>query len=81
VAQLYLHCAICSRKQADGLLSGAAWGLIELPPGTAVEHPGLRGSTLRACPNCMGRHPDWQNRVLTSLGLGAGFGLRPEAAQ
>jgi hypothetical protein len=66
---LYLHCVICSRKQADGLLSGAAWGRLELPPGSSVEHPGVNGSTLRACPGCMGNQPDWQERVLAALGL------------
>jgi hypothetical protein len=77
---LYLHCVICSRKQADGLLSGAAWGRLELPPGAEVEHPALRGSTLRACPTCIGRHPDWQNRMLAALGLGSGLNLQPGTA-
>ncbi len=66
---LYLHCAICSRKQADGLLSGAAWGRMELPPGTEVEHPALRGSHFRCCPSCAERHPDWRASLLSSLGL------------
>jgi hypothetical protein len=81
MTRLYLRCAICSRQQADGLISGAAWGRLELPPGARVEHPALKGSTLRACPTCMGQHPDWQDRVLSGLGLASGFGLRPEAAQ
>ena len=65
---LYLHCVICSRKQADGLISGAAWGRLELPAGVQVDHPGLNGSTLRACPSCMSENPDWQSSVLRSLG-------------
>ena len=64
---LYLHCVICSRKQADGLISGAAWGRLELPTGAQVDHPGLNGSTLRACPSCMSEDPDWQSSVLSSL--------------
>ena len=70
MSRLYLRCAICSRQQADGLISGAAWGRLELPPGAAVEHPALRGAELRACPQCVGRHPDWQADLLASLGLG-----------
>jgi hypothetical protein len=80
MSRLYLHCAICSRKQADGLLSGAAWGRVELPAGTSVEHPALSGTTLRACPTCIGRHPDWQDRVLLALGLGPGPRFETSAA-
>jgi hypothetical protein len=64
---LYLHCVICSRKQADGLISGAAWGRLELPTGAQADHPGLNGSTLRACPSCVSENPDWQSSVLRSL--------------
>jgi hypothetical protein len=67
---LYLHCAICSRKQADGIISGMAWGRLQLPAGAETEHPGLRGSMLRVCPTCMQRHPDWEASLLGSLGLG-----------
>ncbi len=52
---LYLHCVICSRKQANGLLSGAAWGRIERPP---------PAPTIRVCPTCMSTNPDWQSRAL-----------------
>jgi hypothetical protein len=51
---LYLHCAICNRKQADGLLSSAAWGRVEPPVPPA----------LRVCPSCMSEHPDWATRAL-----------------
>ena len=78
---LYLHCAICSRKQAEGLLSGAAWGRVELPAGADTENPGLRGSSLRACPTCIERHPDWHDRLVTSLGLAPGFGATAQHAQ
>jgi hypothetical protein len=71
---LYLHCAICSRKQAEGLLSGAAWGRVELPDGAAVDHPSVKGSAACACPTCVGEHADWQSRALTSLGLAGGYG-------
>jgi hypothetical protein len=69
---LYLHCVICSRKQADGIISGAAWGRIELPPGTRVEHPSVKGSTARTCPTCMGQYPDWHDRGMQALGLSSG---------
>jgi hypothetical protein len=69
MSRLYLRCAICNRQQADGLISGAAWGRLELPPGAAVDHPALRGAELRACPQCVGRHPGWKADLLVSLGL------------
>jgi hypothetical protein len=69
--RLYLRCAICDRYQADGLLSGAAWGRLELPQGVAADHPALSGSTLRACPACMSRHPNWAEELRASLGLSA----------
>ena len=71
---LYLHCVICSRKQADGIVSGAAWGRIELPAGATVQHPSVNGSTARACPTCMGQYPDWQDRAYSSLGVSGGAG-------
>ncbi len=81
MSRLYLHCIICRRQQADGLISGASWGKLELPPGTNVEHPALVGSTARACPSCIGGDPDWQNRALASLGVStAGFSVRVEPA-
>jgi hypothetical protein len=69
MSPLYLRCALCSRQTAEGLLSGNAWGRLELPAGAEVEHPALRGATLRACPTCIGRHPDWQQQLLVSLGF------------
>jgi hypothetical protein len=79
VARLYLHCVICSRKQADGLLSGAAWGRLELPAGIHVEHPALSGGTVRACPTCVGKDPHWQERALGIFGFG-GSGRLSESA-
>jgi hypothetical protein len=74
VSRLYLRCVICSRQQAEGLISGAAWGRLELPAGASLNHPALAGSTLRACPSCSS-DPKWQERVLASLGFGHGGGF------
>lgn len=81
MSRLYLHCVICSRKQADGLISGAAWGRLELPRDARVDHPALNGTTLRACPSCIGKDPHWESRVLAALGLGPGFDLQPGPAR
>ncbi|HSI97452.1 MAG TPA: hypothetical protein VK926_03750 [Gaiellaceae bacterium] len=81
MSRLYLRCAICSRQQADGLISSAMWGRLELPQGVEVDHPALKGSTLRACPSCVGRHPDWQEHLLVALGIEVEIDLRREAAQ
>jgi hypothetical protein len=80
MSRLYLRCAICSRQQADGLISGAGWGRLELPAGAEIEHPGLKDSALRACPTCVSRHPDWQESLLSSLGLDS-FGQERAQAQ
>jgi hypothetical protein len=77
---LYLHCVICSRKQADGLISGMAWGRLELPAGAQVQHAGANGSTLRACPGCMSDNPDWQSSVLSNLGLASGSDAQANVA-
>jgi hypothetical protein len=82
MSRLYLRCVICSRQQAEGLISGAGWGRLELPPGTQVKHPALKDSTLRACPTCISRDPHWHDRILSALGLAPGFGsARTGAAQ
>jgi len=82
MSRLYLRCVICSRQQADGLLSGAAWGRLQLPGGANVHHPGVRDSTARACPSCVSGHHDWERQVLTVLGLApdTGFSLRVDSA-
>ena len=69
MSRLYLRCVICSRQQADGLLSGAGWGRLELPLGTQVQHPALSGTTLRACPSCISQDPAWESRILVTLGV------------
>ena len=74
MARLYLHCVLCSRKQADGLLSGAAWETLSLPPGVTVEHSAVHGSTVRACPGCVAHDRNWHVAALTTLGV-AGFAV------
>ena len=81
MSRLYLVCAMCSRRQADGLISGAAWGRVELPQGIDVEHPALKGSHFRCCPSCVQRHPDWEKELLSSLGLSSQNGPPQAAAQ
>ena len=51
-SRLNLHCELCGRRQAHGLLSSAAWGKVEVPP-----------ETLRACPSCKETYPDWESRL------------------
>jgi len=80
MSRLYLRCVLCSRQQADGLISGAAWGRLELPVGLEVQHPALKGSTFRCCPSCIERHPGWEQELLASLGVARnGSGPSPEA--
>lgn len=69
MSRLYLRCAFCDRQQADGLISGAAWGRFELPPDVQVAHPALKGTLLRACPTCIGGRADWQAELRGVLGL------------
>lgn len=80
MSRLYLRCVICSRQQAEGLISGASWGKLELPPGTGIEHPALEGSHFRVCPHCMQRHPDWESSLLESFGLAGPRSQPAEAA-
>ncbi|MBA2740615.1 MAG: hypothetical protein H0U46_01215 [Actinobacteria bacterium] len=62
---LYLHCVICGRKQADGLISGAAWGRLELAADSnANGYPA--SAPVRVCPSCIGTHTNWQSLALSS---------------
>ena len=70
MSRLYLVCAICDRRQADGLLSGAAWGRVELPLGATVEHPAVKGSTVLSCPACVNGNAGWQESALVAIGVG-----------
>jgi hypothetical protein len=55
MSRLYLHCGLCGRKQADGLLSRGYWGHLE-----AGSH------ALCACPVCK-QSADWETRLLATL--------------
>jgi len=57
MSPLFLHCGLCGRKQADGLLSRNAWGHIELGGGNA----------LCACASCKGQYSDWENRLRATM--------------
>ncbi|HJR94550.1 MAG TPA: hypothetical protein VJ807_03890 [Gaiellaceae bacterium] len=69
MSRLYLVCAICDRRQADGLISGAAWGRAELPPDTTIDHPAVKGTMLLTCPTCVSKDPGWAQAALGALGL------------
>jgi hypothetical protein len=69
MSRLYLVCAICDRRQAEGLISGAAWGRMELPAGTTIEHPAVKGTTLLTCPSCVATDPAWADRAFVAVGL------------
>jgi hypothetical protein len=68
--RLYLVCAICDRRQAEGLISGAAWKRQELPAGAVIDHPAVKGSMLLTCPSCASS-PGWAERALGRVGLKA----------
>ena len=53
MSRLFLHCSLCGRRQADGLLSRGHWGHVRAADGTTVS----------VCPECKGRHVDWPERV------------------
>jgi hypothetical protein len=53
MSRLYLHCRLCGRKQADGLLSRGYWGHIVVTNGTSLS----------ACPTCKERYSDWEQRL------------------
>jgi hypothetical protein len=55
MAGLYLHCGLCGRKQADGLLSRGFWGHVVVTD----------GASLTACPTCKERYSDWEQRLST----------------
>jgi hypothetical protein len=53
MSRLFLHCEFCGRKQADGLLSRAAWGHLELGD----------GRSLCVCAGCKVSNADWEERL------------------
>jgi hypothetical protein len=75
MSRLYLRCVICNRQQAEGLISSAAWGRLQLPVDAVVHHPGVSNGTARACPHCISGNPDWQSRALATLGLAPNVGF------
>jgi hypothetical protein len=72
---LLLHCTLCGRKQADGLLSRNAWGHLPLED----------GSVLRACSSCKAQYSDWEIRLRATVSTNvvlvdqSKVGWRPEA--
>ena len=62
MSRLFLHCGLCGRKQADGLLSRGFWGHLELGEDRA----------LRACPTCKEQHVDWASRLQADVAGRAG---------
>jgi hypothetical protein len=66
MSPLLMHCGICGRKQAEGLLSKGAWGHVEI----AVGH------TLRACPTCKADYLDWEQRLRVSVQGETPYGTR-----
>jgi hypothetical protein len=59
---IYLECGLCGRKQADGLLSRAAWG-----------HLDVGGRPLQACRACKELHHDWADRLRALLSPAPGL--------
>lgn len=54
---VFLHCHLCGRKQADGLLSRNYWGHVEFRV----------GAVLRACPTCKEADADWDLKLRAAL--------------
>lgn len=57
MAQLFLTCGLCGRKQSVGLLSRGFWGQLALGNGN-VSH---------VCPPCKEQHSDWEDRLQATL--------------
>ncbi len=68
MSPLYLVCVLCGRRQAEGLLSRAAWGAVELEGGGSV----------RACPECKGTYSDWERRIVAASGGRVGAIYAPD---
>lgn len=66
MSPLLLHCSLCGRKQAEGLLSRNAWGYVEY----------AEGQTLRACPGCRATYVDWEHRLLAATTGETPYGTR-----
>lgn len=75
---LYLHCALCGRKQADGLLSGATWARVDANDPSAQT--GKNAGAVRVCPRCQNDHEDWRSRVASGAASDLGSGGLGSAA-
>jgi hypothetical protein len=65
MSRLYLHCGLCGRKQADGLLSRGFWG--HLQADVVAHTDGAHESqALSACPTCK-QGADWEARLLATV--------------
>jgi hypothetical protein len=60
MSPLYLRCEMCGRQQADGLLSRSSWGHVSLADGKNAS----------ACPDCKGKHSDWEQRLQNGAAAG-----------
>ena len=75
MSRLYLHCELCGRKQADGILSRGFWGHLDV----------AKGHTLRACGDCKSSHANWEERLRATLSAPnavdqSGFTIRDQPA-
>jgi hypothetical protein len=66
MSRLFMTCALCGKRQAEGLLSRGAWGHFEVS----------EGHFLRACPRCKAQYVDWEQRVQASVAGDTPFGHR-----
>jgi hypothetical protein len=66
MSPLMLHCGLCGRKQAEGLLSRGAWGHLEVS----------EGRMLRACPACKSQYHDWEDRLRVNVSAETEHGPR-----
>jgi hypothetical protein len=62
MSRLYLECGLCGRRQADGLLSRAAWSHVQLGD----------GRTMSVCAGCKGSNSDWEERLRGRVASQAG---------
>lgn len=51
------------------MISGAAWGRVDLPAGAIIEHPAVKGSAALSCPSCISRDARWQETALVAIGV------------
>ena len=66
MSRLLMHCGLCGRKQAEGLLSKAAWGHVDVG----------NDRVLRACPGCKEQYRDWEQRLRAAVQGDTRYGTR-----